>query len=146
VIIPGGRPATLVLAALVVAGCATSHAATTSSNRVEVSQLRALERPLLRSVKQTFVAVAANRQLQASMKLDAAAARGERLLHWLDSHEPFVRANRDALSCLDDSLHELGEHADRLRHLLKRSTATRAQRMRLERTLGEAANCIESSG
>jgi outer membrane murein-binding lipoprotein Lpp len=136
----------VVLATLVLAGCASSHAATTSAKRVEVVQLRALERPLLRSVKQTFIAVAANRQRQAKAKLEASATGAKRLLRRLDSHERFVRANRDALSCLHDPLHELGEQADLLGPLLKRSAATRAQRTRLEHTLGEAANCIEASG
>jgi hypothetical protein len=144
--LPGGAPAIVVLATLVLAGCAASHAATTSSNRADVVKMRVLERPLLRSLKQTFIVVAANRQAQASRKLELAAAGAERLSRWLDSHETFVRVNRDALSCLHDPLDELGEQADRLGPLLKRSTATRGQRTRLEHTLGEAANCIESSG
>jgi hypothetical protein len=101
---------------------------------------------VLRSIKQTFVSVAANRQPPARAKLETAAAGTETLLRWLNSHERFVRANSDALSCLDDPLHELVEQAERLGPLLKRSAATRAQRKRLEHTLGEAANCIEASG
>jgi hypothetical protein len=145
VILAGGRPAVVALATLMLVGCASGHAATTSANRVDVVRLRALERPVLRSVKQTFLAVAANRQRQARTKLKGSAASANVLLRWLDSHEAFVRASRDSLSCLDDSLHELSEQAARLGSLLNRSAATKAQRTRLEHTLGEAANCIEAS-
>ena len=140
-----GLPALLVIVAFVVAGCASSHAADTPSRVEQAAQLRVLERPAVRSIKLTFIALTFHRDVRAAAQLERAADRSEAILSWVDDHRSFARANQASVACFDESLHELHERAEKFVPALRAQTLGVDERSELKRALAESANCIQAS-
>jgi hypothetical protein len=67
------------------------------------------------------------------------------VLEWLDGHERFARANKDAVECLEESLSELRERSELSVPKLRSRATEPGERRRLRRALAEAANCIQTS-
>ena len=115
------------------AGCSSQDTADAATLRTQAAQLRALERPLLRSVKLAFIATAEHRDAAAARDLERAGVRAARVRDWLDAHERYAEANRPSVECLEETTSELREH-----------TRDAGDRRELQRSLAEAANCIQA--
>jgi hypothetical protein len=140
-----GLPALLVAVACVVAGCASSHAADAPSRVEQASQLRVLERPAVRSIKLTFIALTLHRDVRAAAQLERAGERSEAILSWVDDHRSFARANEASIDCFDESLRELHERTEEFVPALRAHTLGADERRELKQALAESANCIQAS-
>jgi hypothetical protein len=140
-----GLPALLVAVAFVVGGCASSHAADAPSRVEQAAQLRVLERPAVRSIKLTFIALTVDRDVRAAAQLERAADRSEAILSWVDDHHSFARANEASVECFDESLRELHERAEEFVPALRAHTLGADERRELRQALAESANCIQAS-
>lgn len=139
-----GLSAVLVGVASVAAGCASSHAADAPSRIRQAGQLRTLERPAVRSIKLTFVALTLHPDVRAAARLERAADRSEAVLSWVDDHRSFARANEPTVECLEESLGELRERAEATAPALRNRSLEAGERIELRRALAEAANCIQA--
>jgi hypothetical protein len=140
-----GLPALLVAVTFVAGGCASSHAADAPSRVEQAAQLRVLERPAVRSIKLTFIALTFHRDVRAAAQLDRAADRSEAILSWVDHHRSFARANEASIECFGESLRELHERAEEFVPELHARTLGADERRELKQALAESANCIQAS-
>jgi hypothetical protein len=135
----------LVGVAVAVAGCASSKAADTTARMQQVRELRALERPTVREIKLTFIALTYRRDARAAAEFERAADRAHAVLEWIDDHRSFARANGPTVSCFDESLSELREGAEEFAPALREGSLATQERLELRRALAEAANCLQAS-
>jgi hypothetical protein len=135
----------LVAVAALAAGCASSHAADAPSGVEQAAQLRVLERPAVRSIKLTFIALTLHRDARAAVQLERAADRSEAVLAWVGGHRSFAHANSASLDCLHESLGELRERAEEFAPALRARTLGADERSELKQALAESANCIQAS-
>jgi hypothetical protein len=131
--------------ALLATGCSSQDAADAAPLRTQAAQLRALERPVLRSVKLAFIATAAHRDDAAAENLERAAERGVRVRTWLDGHEGYAKANEPSVECLEETLGELHERAELWSPKLRDGSLEPGDRTELRHGLAEAANCVQAS-
>jgi hypothetical protein len=116
-----------------------------ASISADVVRLQELERPVVRHLKLGFTALTDGRQAQAAEELARAIGGGRAVLEWLDRHEDFSHANEDAVGCLEESLPELDEHAERFIPQLQTESVTTADHRQLRIRIAEAVNCIQAS-
>jgi hypothetical protein len=116
-----------------------------ASISADVVRLQELERPVVRHLKLGFTALRNGRQTQAAEELARAIGGGRAVLEWLDRHEDFAHANEDAVGCLEESLPELDEHAERFIPQLRTESVTTADHRQLRIRIAEAVNCIQAS-
>jgi hypothetical protein len=135
----------LVGVTFVAAGCASSKAADTTTRMQQVRELRALERPTVREIKLTFIALTYHRDAHPAAQLERAADRAHAVLEWIDDHRSFAHANRATVDCFDQSLSELREAAEKFVPGLRGRSLTTQERIELRRALAEAANCLQAS-
>jgi hypothetical protein len=130
--------------ALVAAGCASSKAASTSARMKQAHELQALERPTVREIKLTFIALVRRRDGQAAESLERTAEDAHNVLEWVDDHRSFASANEPTVECLEESLGELRERAEEMAPALRDRSLEAGERIELRRALAEAANCIQA--
>jgi hypothetical protein len=137
--------AVLVGFALVAAGCASSKAADTTTRMQQVRELRALERPTVRELKLTFVALTLRHDARGAAELERAADDARAVLEWIDDHASYAQANGPTVGCFDESLNELREGAEEVGPALRDRSLTTHKRLELKRALAEAVNCLQAS-
>lgn len=137
--------AALPCSAVLGAGCSSQGSADAATLRTQAAQLRALERPAVRSVKLAFIAAAAHRDGAAATSLERAVTRAARVRGWLDGHESYAEANESSVECLDETLGELRDQSERFSPELRRGSLEPRDRQELQRGLAEAANCMQAS-
>jgi len=130
--------------ALVAAGCASSKAADTTTRMKQAHELRALERPTVREIKLTFIALMLRHDGRAAERLERAAEDGHTVLEWVDDHRSFASANEPTVDCLEESLGALRERAEQMAPALRDRSLEAGERIELRRALAEAANCIQA--
>lgn len=106
------------------------------------TQLRSLERPVVRHLKLAFIALSRHRNAVAADELEAGVRSGRRVTAWLDGHEAYVDANRDTVECAEHAVPELGELAERETREL-RDGAPASRRLRVQIT--EVVTCLQAS-
>jgi hypothetical protein len=126
------------------AGSATQGDAAASIS-ADVVRLQELERPVVRHLKLGFTALREGRQAEAAEELERASGGSGEVLEWLDRHEDFAHANEDAVGCLEESLPELNERAERSIPQLRNESVTAADHRQLRIGIAEAVNCIQAS-
>jgi hypothetical protein len=137
----------LITAAAALSACDSSatQGDAAASISADVGQLQQLERPVVRHLKLGFTALRDGRQAEAAEELERASGGGGAVLEWLDRHEVFAHANEDAVGCLEESLPELDERAERLIPQLRKESVTAADHRQLRIRIAEAVNCIQAS-
>jgi hypothetical protein len=142
-----GAACALVATALIAGGCDSRGVPedAAASSTAQVNQLRRLERPVVRHLKLSFTALMTRRQLAAAEELERGTEKSAAVLEWLDRHEEFAHTNADALECLEESIPELQERAERLIPLLRRGSVSARNHRELRIRIAEAVNCIQAS-
>lgn len=137
----------LIAAVATLSACASSTTESDAAASVpaDVGTLQRLERPVVRHLKVGFTALMDGRQVEAAEELERAGGEGRAVLEWLDRHEDFAHANEDAVGCLEESLPELDERAERLIPQLQAGSVTAADHRQLRIGIAEAVNCIQAS-
>jgi hypothetical protein len=130
--------------ALVGAGCASSKAADRTTRMEQAHELRVLERPTVRKIKLTFIALTLRHDGRAAARLERAAEDAHRVLEWVDDQRSFAHANEPTVDCLEESLGELRERAEEMIPALRDRSLEAGERIELRRALAEAANCIQA--
>lgn len=133
------------VAPLSACGSSTTESDAAASVSAAAGELQQLERPVVRHLKVGFTALMDGRQAEAADELERAGGDGRAVLEWLDRHEDFAHANEDAVGCLEESLPELDERAERLIPQLQEGSVTAADHRQLRIRIAEAVNCIQAS-